>query len=66
MLKTLRLHRKLTQAQLARLAQTSQPYIACLERGGKKNPSLAVLGRLAKAMGMTIGALVDEMSDPLK
>lgn len=58
MLKTLRLHRKLTQAQLAKQAQTSQPYIACLECEQKKNPSLAVLQRLAKALGTTIGELV--------
>ena len=58
MLKTLRLHLKLTQGQLAQRAQIRQPYIACLERGTKSNPSLMVLQRLAKALGTTIGELV--------
>ena len=59
MLKTLRTHRGLTQAQLAKRAATSQPYVACLEQGKKRNPSLAVLRRLAKALGVTIGELVE-------
>ena len=59
MLKTLRTHRGFTQTTLARRAKTSQPYIALLERGEKRNPSLAVLRRLAKALGTTVGALVE-------
>jgi transcriptional regulator with XRE-family HTH domain len=58
MLKTLRKDRGLTQTQLAKRARTSQAYIARLERGEKKNPSLAMLRRLAKALGTTIEALV--------
>lgn len=62
MLKTLRLHKKLTQAQLAKRAQVSQPYIARLERGEKWNPRLTVLRRLARALGVTSGAVVEALS----
>lgn len=62
MLKTLRLHKQLTQAQLAKRAQVSQPYIVRLEQGVKRNPSLAVLRRLAKALGTTSGAVIDALS----
>ena len=61
MLKTLRTTRGLTQTQLAKQARTSQPYIASLELGLKTNPSLAVLRRLAKALGTTIGELVQDI-----
>lgn len=62
MLKTLRLHKQLTQAQLAKRAHVSQAYIAWLERGARTNPSLAVLRRLAKALGTTSGAVVEALS----
>ena len=58
-LKTLRSQRGMSQTELAKRAHTSQPYLALLERGEKQNPSLAVLRRLAKALGTTIGALVE-------
>ncbi|MBX3307719.1 MAG: helix-turn-helix transcriptional regulator [Nitrospira sp.] len=62
MLKTLRLRKKLTQTELAKRARTSQPYIARLERGEKTNPSLTVLRRLAKALGVTTGAVIDALA----
>lgn len=62
MLKTLRLHKKLTQAQLARRAHVSQPYIARLERREKTNPSLTVLQRLAQALGVPSSAVVEALS----
>jgi len=62
MLKTLRRDQKLTQAQLAKRAQVSQSYIVRLEQGGKRNPSLTVLRRLAKALGTTTGAVVEALA----
>ena len=59
MLKTLRKAHGLTQTQLAQRARVPQSYIASLEGGRKTNPSLVVLRRLAKALGTTIGALVE-------
>lgn len=62
MLRTLRRNRTLTQAQLAKRARISQPYIANLERGKNRNPSLAVLQRLAKALGVTTTAVVEAIA----
>lgn len=66
MLKALRLRKKLTQTELAKRARTSQPYIARLERGEKTNPSLAVVTRLAKALGTTSGAVIDALASRTK
>ena len=66
MLKSLRLHKQLTQAQLAERARVSQPYIVYLEQGVKRNPSLTVLKRLAKALGTTTSAIIDALSGRTK
>jgi transcriptional regulator with XRE-family HTH domain len=58
-LKELRLERGLTQVELAKKAKTVQPYIAYLESGEKKNPSFAVLQRLAKALGVPLADLLE-------
>jgi len=58
MLRKLREARGLTQADLARKAKVTQPYIALLEAGVKKNPSLATLQRLAKALKVKVGDLL--------
>lgn len=42
---------------LAKRADVSEGYISMLESGVKKNPSLAVLRRLAKALGVDIAQL---------
>ena len=52
MIKKLREAKGLTQVQLAERAQIGQGYLAQLEGGIKKNPSLAVLKRLARAVGV--------------
>ena len=57
-IKELRLKRGLTQVELAKKAKTVQPYIACLESGEKNNPGLALLQRLAKALGVPVGELL--------
>ena len=58
MLKELRETRGLTQDQLAKKAKVARPYITMLEGGAKKNPSLATLRRLAKALKVKVGDLV--------
>lgn len=50
----------LTQAELGKRAGLSQPKIAKIERGDA-NPELRTLGRLAGALGITVGEL---MTDP--
>ncbi len=47
----LRERKGLTQEDLARKAKVSRPSITMLETGAKGNPSLAVLRRIAKALG---------------
>ena len=57
-LKTVREERELTQVDLARKAKVGRTYIVKLESGDKKNPSLAVLQRLAKALGVPVTELL--------
>lgn len=47
-----RLGQNLTQAQLAKLAGTSQPAIARLESGNHRNLTLGFLARVARALEM--------------
>lgn len=58
MLKTLRESKGLTQMDVARKAKVSQAYVAKLEGGAKKNPSLATLRRIAKALGVPVEQLL--------
>jgi transcriptional regulator with XRE-family HTH domain len=57
--KQLRALRGLTQAALAQRAKVSQAFIAQLETGVEDNPTLITLRRLAKALKVTVGELVD-------
>jgi transcriptional regulator with XRE-family HTH domain len=43
---------------LAKWAQVAQGYISDLEAGGKKNPGVEVLKRLAKALGVPVTDLL--------
>ena len=58
-LKRLRTARGMTQVTLAKRAKVTQAYIAQFERGDYQNPGLAVLRRLAKALGVPLGELVE-------
>ena len=49
----------LTQRDLARRAKVTQGYVAQLEVGLKTNPSLPVLRRLAKALGVPVAELLE-------
>ena len=59
MLREFREAKGLTQVEVAKKAGVTQPYIAKLESGDKKNPSLAILKRLAKALGVPVEELVE-------
>ncbi len=50
-------HRGLSATKLAELAEVSATYLSELETG-KKSGSVAVLGRIANALGLTIDDLV--------
>ena len=59
MLKAIRTKKGLTQIELAKRAMVTQPYLAMLESGAFRNPTLDVLRRLAKALKVTVGELVE-------
>jgi len=54
----LRKKRHLSQKALAKLARVTDAYVAMLETGKRKNPSLPVLQRLAKALGVPVTDLL--------
>jgi len=58
-LRRLRDERGLTMAELAKKAHVTDAYIAQLETGVKKNPSLEILKRLARALGVPVGELLE-------
>ena len=59
MLRGLRKQRGLTQDDVAKKAGVTRFYISQLESGLRKNPSLPVLKRLAKALGVPVTALLE-------
>jgi transcriptional regulator with XRE-family HTH domain len=58
MLRELRTAKEMTQEELAKRAKVTRSYIAVLEAGHKKNPSLAILKRLARALDVDIAELL--------
>ena len=58
-IRTLREAKNMTQEELARKAKVTQGYIGHLERGLKKNPSLEIVKRLARALGVPVTELVE-------
>jgi transcriptional regulator with XRE-family HTH domain len=48
----------LTQRDLAKRAKVTAGYVAQLEMGVRKNPSLEILKRLAKALGVPASELL--------
>ena len=58
-LRTWRRERRMTQEALAKKARVTKFYISQLETGLRDNPSLPVLRRLAKALGVSAGELLE-------
>ncbi|HXH81710.1 MAG TPA: helix-turn-helix transcriptional regulator [Candidatus Tectomicrobia bacterium] len=59
MLKALRDERGWSQAELAKRADVTPAYIAQLETGARKNPSLEILKRIARALGVPVTDLLE-------
>ena len=59
-LRRLRRERELTQERLSELVGVASPYICMLE-SGRKCPNLDMLFRLAEALDVRPGAIVDAM-----
>jgi len=57
-IQVLRESKNMSQRALAKKANVTQGYVAQLESGLKKNPSLPVLRRLAKALGVPVAELL--------
>ena len=55
----LRTQRGLRQLDLARRSGVPQGYVSALEAGTKRNPGLQVLKKLAKALGVSVGTLLE-------
>jgi transcriptional regulator with XRE-family HTH domain len=49
----------MSMADLAKKADVTDAYIANLETGKKTNPSLDVLKKLARALGVPVGELLE-------
>ena len=58
-IRKLRTERELTQAALAKRAKVKKQYVTMLESGARKNPSLAVLKRIADALGVPVTELLE-------
>jgi DNA-binding XRE family transcriptional regulator len=58
-LRTLRDQNDMTQEDLAKRAKVARSYVALIESGRKKNPSLEILKRLARALGVPVTELLE-------
>jgi transcriptional regulator with XRE-family HTH domain len=58
-LKALREDKGLSQVELANKAKVERTYIVKLESRDKKNPSLDILKKLAKALGVPVTELLE-------
>lgn len=59
MVARLRKQQHLTLLQLARRIGVTEAYMSMLESGARKNPSLATLKKLAKALKVSVAELVE-------
>jgi XRE family transcriptional regulator of biofilm formation len=57
-LRQLRKQRKLTQNELAKRAEVTRSHLSLLEAGHRKNPSIDVLERLARALSVPVTELL--------
>ena len=58
MIKTLRQEKGLSQKALAEQVGVTDAYITMLESGKRKNPSLDILKKIAKALGVPVAELL--------
>ena len=64
-LRQLRLEKNLTQDQLSEMVGVASPYISMLE-SGHKYPNLEMVFKLAEALGVRPGDLLDAMEERLR
>lgn len=56
-LKIARIKKRLTQKELADVVEVSRDYIASLENGRAKNPSIELMKKLSKALNVPVTEL---------
>lgn len=61
-IKKLRIDASLTQEKLARKVGISRIYLSELENGRKNNPSTKTLQKIAKALGVSVTELFNELN----
>lgn len=64
-LRAYRLEKRLTQEQLSERVDVIRPFISSLENGTRQ-PSLDMVLRLAKALGITPGKLIDPIAEKME
>lgn len=64
-LRAYRLEKQLTQEQLSEKVDVIRPFISALENGTRQ-PSLDMVLRLAKALGITPGKLIDPIAEKIE
>ncbi len=62
-IRVIRQEKGFTLVELARKAKLSHGYIADLEKGVKKNPSMNTLESISKALGITLDELVNGIKE---
>ena len=64
-LRAFRLEKQLTQEQLSERVDVIRPFISALENGTRQ-PSLHMILRLAKALDITPGKLIDPIAEKME
>ena len=59
MIRTQREAKGMSQVDLAKRAKVARSYLVMLETGERRNPSFAILKRLAKALGVPVAELLE-------
>lgn len=58
-IKKIRKEKNMTQKELAKLINISPGYLSHLENGGRENPSILIIKKIAIALGKDIADLLD-------
>jgi transcriptional regulator with XRE-family HTH domain len=58
-IRDLREQAQMTRMELAKKAKVTTAYVSMIEAGRRQSPSLAVLRRLARALGVPVGELLE-------
>ncbi len=62
-LRELRQSRKIKQKDMATYCGVSQAYICALENGRRKNPSIEVIRKMAKMLGVKTSRVLDALEE---